>query len=304
MKKNYTLILCSVLLLRSLNLFAEDISSKKNDQNGFYGYNYIQKKINTNLVNKEEVIDDNGFKVLHNDVVSENKPEITKEKEEPKKEITKRMHVFHRIIVYDKISDKYYDEKTGEEIVINKKEENMDFYNYSLINIDNQEIPMANYKGKVVMIVNTATACGFTPQYEPLEAIYEKYHDKGLEIIDVPCNQFGYQAPGTDEEIKNFCQVNYHTNFVQIKKSEVNGPGALSLFKYLKKQQGFKGFGEGKQADFMREHLRKIDPDYENNSEIKWNFTKFIIDRSGKVVKRFEPTDDLSEVEQYIASLL
>jgi len=178
------------------------------------------------------------------------------------------------------------------------------FYDFSVTNAKGEEIKMSDFKGKVVLIVNTATGCGFTPQYAPIEQMYKDYHAKGLEILDIPCNQFGGQAPGTDDEIHQFCTIHYNTTFPQMKKSDVNGDKQLPLFKYLKEQQGFKGFGESKMAQFMKQHLSKIDPNYEKNSDIKWNFTKFVVDKNGNVVARFEPTDDMAVVEKCIKELL
>jgi len=178
------------------------------------------------------------------------------------------------------------------------------FYDFSVTNAKGEEIKMSDFKGKVVLIVNTATGCGFTPQYAPIEQMYKDYHAKGLEILDIPCNQFGGQAPGTDDEIHQFCTIHYNTTFPQMKKSDVNGDNQLPLFKYLKNQQGFKGFGESKMAQFMKQHLSKIDPNYEKNSDIKWNFTKFVVDKNGNVVARFEPTDDMAIVEKCIKELL
>jgi glutathione peroxidase len=155
-----------------------------------------------------------------------------------------------------------------------------------------------------MMIVNTATGCGFTPHYKPMEEMYEKYHDAGLEIIDIPCNQFAGQTPGTDEEIHEFCTLKYNTQFPQMKKSEVNGDNALPLYGYLKSQKGFEGFGRGPKALGMGALLKKIDPDYKSNPEIKWNFTKFVVDRSGKVVARFEPTADMKKVAECIEALI
>ena len=177
-------------------------------------------------------------------------------------------------------------------------------YDYSVKARDGKDISLSEFKGKVILIVNTATGCGFTPHYAPIEEMYEKYHDKGLEILDIPCNQFGAQAPGTDDEIHEFCTLHYNTTFPQMKKSDVNGECELPLYTFLKKEKGFEGFGEGDTADFMRGHLKKIDPDYENNSDIKWNFTKFVIDRDGNVAARFEPTADMKSVEECIKSLL
>ena len=180
----------------------------------------------------------------------------------------------------------------------------MDFYDYAVEAADGNMISMADYKNKVVVVVNTATGCGFTPHYEPLAKLYDECHDKGLEIIDVPCNQFAGQTPGTDEEIHEFCTLKYHTEFPQMKKADVNGENAIELFKYLKSQKGFEGFGKGPKALAMSVMLKKIDKDYKNNSEIKWNFTKFVIDREGKVVARFEPTEKMDKVCQFVKSLL
>ena len=169
-------------------------------------------------------------------------------------------------------------------------------YDYSVQDTQGNDIPLSTYKGKILLIVNTATACGFTPQYKELEELYEKYHANGLEVIDVPCNQFGEQAPGTDAEIHQFCTLRYHTTFPQMKKSDVNGEYALPLFTYLKSQKKFEGFGTGKMAEMMDGFIQKIDSNYKNNPEIKWNFTKFVIDRDGTVVARFEPTASMAEV--------
>lgn len=177
-------------------------------------------------------------------------------------------------------------------------------YDYSLPKPDGTEVSMQDYKGKVLVIVNTATGCGFTPHYKDLEDMYEKYHDKGLEIIDIPCNQFAGQTPGTDEEIHQFCTLKYNTKFPQMKKSEVNGDGELPLYTYLKSQKGFEGFGKGPKALMMSAMLKKIDKDYKNNPAIKWNFTKFLVDRDGNVVARFEPTADMKDVEKAAAALL
>ncbi|WP_423901032.1 glutathione peroxidase [Eggerthia catenaformis] len=180
----------------------------------------------------------------------------------------------------------------------------MNFYDYNVINAAGEPVSMSDFKNKVVMVVNTATGCGFTPQYKDIESMYEKYHDQGLEIIDIPCNQFAGQTPGSDKEIHDFCTLNYHTQFPQMKKSDVNGDNSLELYEYLKNQQSFKGFDKGVKALAMSAMLKKIDKDYKNNSDIKWNFTKFIVDREGNVVARFEPTAKMSEVESFILSLL
>ena len=180
----------------------------------------------------------------------------------------------------------------------------MSFYDLSVTAADGTEVSMKNYAGKVVLVVNTATGCGFTPHYKDIEAMYEKFHDRGFEVIDVPCNQFAGQTPGTDDEIHEFCTLKYHTQFPQMKKSDVNGETAIPLFKYLKSQKGFEGFGKGPKALAMSALLSKMDKDYKNNSEIKWNFTKFVIDREGNVVVRFEPTAKMDKVAEFVESLL
>ncbi len=180
----------------------------------------------------------------------------------------------------------------------------MSFYDLTVEQANGGEVLMSEFKGKVVMVVNTATGCGFTPHYEDIERIYEKYHDQGFEVIDVPCNQFAGQTPGNDDEIHEFCQLNYNTQFPQMKKADVNGETAIELFKYLKSQKGFEGFGKGPKALAMSAMLKTIDKDYKNNPEIKWNFTKFIIDREGNVVARFEPTASMKQVEKCVDSLM
>ena len=181
---------------------------------------------------------------------------------------------------------------------------NMGFYDYSVLDRKGNEVSMKQFEGKVVLIVNTATGCGFTPHYEPMEKMYEKYHDRGLEILDIPCNQFAGQTPGTDEEIHEFCTLKYNTQFPQMKKSEVNGENELPLYTFLKSQKGFEGFGLSPAGIAMSAMLKTIDKDYKKNPAIKWNFTKFVVDRSGNVVARFEPTADMKKVEECIVSLL
>lgn len=180
----------------------------------------------------------------------------------------------------------------------------MSIYDYTLLDRKGNEVSLKQFEGKVMMIVNTATGCGFTPQYEDIEKMYEEMHDKGLEIIDIPCNQFAGQTPGTDEEIHEFCTLRYNTQFPQMKKSEVNGENELPLYTYLKSQKGFEGFGSGAKALAMSAMLKKIDKNYKTNPDIKWNFTKFIVDREGNVVARFEPTAKMKEVADYVRKLL
>ena len=180
----------------------------------------------------------------------------------------------------------------------------MSIYDYTVPTPKGEEVSLKDYEGKVILIVNTATGCGFTPHYKPIEQMYEDFHDKGFEVIDVPCNQFADQTPGTDEEIHDFCTLKYKTQFPQMKKSDVNGENALPLFKYLKEQKGFEGFGKGPTALLMSKMAQKQDKDYASKPDIKWNFTKFVVDREGNVVKRFEPTADMKEVRKFVESLI
>ncbi|MBR3620938.1 MAG: glutathione peroxidase [Clostridia bacterium] len=180
----------------------------------------------------------------------------------------------------------------------------MNIYDFTLTTGKGQRISLGDYRGKVMLIVNTATGCGFTPHYEDIEALYEKYHESGLEVIDIPCNQFLNQAPGTDEEIQQFCTLNYHTQFAQMKKSDVNGENELPLYTYLKSKKGFGGFCDGPFTKILDDLLSKADPNYKLTPDIKWNFTKFIIDREGNVAARFEPTDGMEKVGECIKSLL
>ena len=180
----------------------------------------------------------------------------------------------------------------------------MTIYDYTIPKTNGEMLSLSNYKDKVILIVNTATGCGFTPQYEDLEKLYEKYHNKGLEIIDIPCNQFGNQTPGTDDEIHQFCQLHYKTQFPQMKKSDVNGENELPLYTYLKSQKGFTGFGNHKLSSLLEEMLSKNDSNWNKKPDIKWNFTKFLIDKNGNVTERFEPTIDMKEIEEKIINLL
>ena len=180
----------------------------------------------------------------------------------------------------------------------------MTLYDYTVPKPDGSMLSLADLKGKVILIVNTATCCGFTPQYKDLEKLYEAYHTKGLEIIDIPCNQFGHQTPGTDDEVHQFCQLHYKTQFPQMKKSDVNGENELPLYTYLKSQKGFSGFGTHKFAHLLTDMLAKEDPDWNKKPDIKWNFTKFLINRQGEVLERFEPTADMKRVEEEIKKLL
>lgn len=157
----------------------------------------------------------------------------------------------------------------------------MTIYDFKVRSAKGEKVSMADYKGKVLLIVNTATGCGFTPQYEGLQKLYDKYKDKGLEILDFPCNQFGHQAPGTEEEIQEFCTLKYKTTFPLFAKVEVNGKNEEPLFRYLKSQEG--GF---------------------LGDDIKWNFTKFLVTRDGRVVGRYAPITKPESIEGDILKLL
>ena len=177
-------------------------------------------------------------------------------------------------------------------------------YDFTLTTGKGEELHLDAFRGKVILVVNTATGCGFTPQYAPIEELYRNFHDRGLEILDIPCNQFGAQAPGSDDEIHEFCTVHYNTTFPQMKKADVNGPDELPLYTWLKAQKGFEGFSAHPYKELLEGMFAKVDPDWASKPDIKWNFTKFVIDRQGNVVARFEPTADMAQVERCIVSLL
>ena len=161
-------------------------------------------------------------------------------------------------------------------------------YDFSVKDRKGGDVSLKEYANEVLLIVNTATQCGFTPQYEELEKLYETYHAQGFEVLDFPCNQFGQQAPGTDESIHQFCKLNYNTAFPRFKKIKVNGEDAEPLYQFLKEQKGF----------------AEADPNYKESAEIKWNFTKFLINKKGQVVARFEPTENFEHIKEQIEALL
>lgn len=178
-------------------------------------------------------------------------------------------------------------------------------YDFKVLDKKGGEVSLSEFEGKVLLIVNTASKCGFTPQYEELQNLYAKYGKQGFVVLDFPCNQFKEQAPGTDEEYGQFCQMNYGIQFPQFKKSEVNGEGELPLYTFLKSEKGFAGFDPAhKLTPILNQLLGEADPDFATKSDIKWNFTKFLINRSGEVVARFEPTEDLGKVATAIEALL
>ena len=178
-------------------------------------------------------------------------------------------------------------------------------YQFSVLDGNLDTVSLSDYQGKVLLVVNTATQCGFTPQYEELQNLYAKYHDRGFEVLDFPCNQFGEQAPGNYDEIHSFCTLNYNISFPQMAKIEVNGDSAQALYVWLKEQAPFGGFDTTDRIGaYLDQMFRTQDSLYYQNPDIKWNFTKFLIDRNGKVVKRFEPTAKMGEIEAAVNSLL
>ena len=180
----------------------------------------------------------------------------------------------------------------------------MNIYDFTVKTRKGEDVALSDFKGKVLLVVNTATGCGFTPQYKELQEIYDADHDKGLEILDFPCNQFGNQAPGDNEEIHTFCTGRFGITFPQYGKIEVNGENAIPLYKWLTENTKFEGFGKGPKALMMNGVAKKMDNDFKNNGNIKWNFTKFLIDREGNIVKRFEPTEDMETVKQAVEAAL
>lgn len=178
-------------------------------------------------------------------------------------------------------------------------------YDFNLLDKKGNEVSLSTYKGKVLLVVNTATACGFTPQYEELEALYERLNAQGFEILDIPCNQFGGQAAGTDEEIAEFCTTKFGVKFPQFKKAEVNGENELPLYTWLKSEKGFEGFDpQHSLTEILNKMFDEADSLWRTKADIKWNFSKFLIDREGKVVARFEPTHSMADVEKQISDLL
>lgn len=186
---------------------------------------------------------------------------------------------------------------------ISRRTNNMNIYDFTVKAQDGSDVSLADYKGKLLLVVNTATECGLTPQYAPLQEIYNEFKDQGFDILDFPCNQFLGQAPGTDNEIHTFCTGRFGITFPQFSKIEVNGENSDPLFKWLRENTTFGALDDSPLGVAIAAEAEKMDPDYKNNSNIKWNFTKFLIDREGNIVKRFEPTDidNISdEIKKYI----
>jgi glutathione peroxidase len=171
----------------------------------------------------------------------------------------------------------------------------MNIYQFKVLDTKQNEVSLDKYRNKVLLIVNTATKCGLTPQYEGLEDLYEDYQDQGFEILDFPCNQFMNQAPGTDEELASFCQLKFNTKFQTFAKVDVNGKNASPLFKYLKQEQ---------KKDLIEENKTSLLSNVTASSAIKWNFTKFLVDKNGKVVYRFAPSYQPEALRAFIERLL
>lgn len=179
----------------------------------------------------------------------------------------------------------------------------MNLYDIEVIKRDDSKIKLSSLKGKVLLIVNTATGCGFTPQYKGLEELYQKYHEKGLEILDFPCNQFGHQAPGTDDEIHEFCTAKYNTTFDQFKKIDVNGENEDKLYTYLKENSP-KEYIKGFKNKTPMAGVKKLSKSCFKENDIIWNFTKFLIDKDGNVVMRVSPIEKPEVMEEKIKELL
>ena len=180
----------------------------------------------------------------------------------------------------------------------------MSIYDFTIRAQNGSEVSLSDYCGKVLLIVNTATECGFTPQYKELQEIYDEFHDAGLEILDFPCNQFGGQAPGSDDEIHTFCTGRFGITFPQFAKIDVNGEHAIPLYRWLTENSRFEGFDKTPAGLMMSQLLKKMDKDYANNSSIKWNFTKFLIGRNGTLLARFEPTASMKKVAAKVREAL
>ena len=177
-------------------------------------------------------------------------------------------------------------------------------YDFTVKDREGNEVNLGEYAGKVLLIVNTATGCGFTPHYDPLEAMYKEFRDQGFEILDFPCNQFANQAPGSEEEIHTFCTMKFGTEFPQFAKIDVYGEDADPLFAYLATEKPFEGFGKGLKNAALNKFSDMNNKKFGEKAYIRWNFTKFLVNRRGEVVARFEPTVDMKEVRNAVAKEL
>ena len=185
-------------------------------------------------------------------------------------------------------------------------EQTSGIYDITVKDINGSDVSLANYKGKVLLIVNVASKCGLTPQYQGLEALYEKYKDQGLEILGFPCNQFLGQEPGTNEEIQNFCSLNFNVTFPLFDKIDVNGEAESPLYTYLKEQAPFKGYPEGAEefAAQLDQIHQKTGTGFDKGDAIRWNFGKFLVSRDGKTIIRFEPMVTPDMMEEAIQKML
>ena len=179
----------------------------------------------------------------------------------------------------------------------------MNVYDFVVKAQDGSEVALSSFQGKVLLIVNTATGCGFTPQYTELQELYEQFNAQGFEILDFPCNQFGVQTPGTDEEVHDFCTGRYGITFPQYSKIDVNGENAIPLYQWITTNTRFAGF-DGPMGLILRPIVKKMDKDYKNNGNIKWNFTKILVDKNGEIAARFEPTASMEKVRDAIKEIL
>lgn len=180
----------------------------------------------------------------------------------------------------------------------------MSIYDYEYTSIENQPVHMKDYEGNVLLIVNTASKCGFTPQYEGLEALYKTYQDQGFVVIGFPCNQFMAEEPGTEQEIAEFCTIRYGVTFPLSQKVDVRGESAIPLYQYLTSQKGFEGLGKGAKVKALELMLKAEYGKGFSDDQIKWNFTKFLVDRDGQVIARFEPPVEPKDIEDDIKALL
>ncbi|MDQ6420156.1 glutathione peroxidase [Paenibacillus sp. LHD-117] len=181
----------------------------------------------------------------------------------------------------------------------------MSIYDIELETINGKQASLGEYEGKVLIVVNTASKCGFTPQYSELQKLYEQYHEQGLEILGFPSNQFGEQEPGANSDVQSFCQLNYGVTFPLFAKTDVRGDDAHPLFRHLTEELPFGGFNtETSSGKMLNAFLEEKYPDSLEGPSVKWNFTKFLVDREGRVVRRFESTEEPSDMTDAIEALL
>lgn len=179
----------------------------------------------------------------------------------------------------------------------------MNIYDFTAKAQDGSDVALSQFRGKVLLVVNTATGCGFTPQYSELQEMYDELKGQGFEILDFPCNQFGEQTPGSDEEVHDFCTGRYGITFPQYSKIDVNGENAIPLYKWLTANTRFAGFN-GPMGLILKPIVKKMDSDYKNNGNIKWNFTKILIDKNGNIDSRYEPTASIGKITARAKELL